>query len=59
MAGRAATPFHCPFCGEENLWPHAAETLEVPAWECRSCLRAFTVTSLGQLSRPAALGERR
>lgn len=54
-----AQPFHCPFCGDENLWPH--ETPEQDgaaqhgpaAWECRSCLRAFTVRMLG-LVRPLA-----
>ena len=38
------TPFHCPYCAEENLWPHEPE-----GWECRSCQRAFKVTFLGQL----------
>jgi hypothetical protein len=38
------TPFHCPYCAEENLWPHEPE-----GWECRSCRRAFKVTFLGQL----------
>ena len=38
------TPFHCPYCAEENLWPHEPE-----GWECRSCQRAFTVKFLGQL----------
>jgi hypothetical protein len=39
-APRAATPFHCPFCAEEDLWP-----VEEPrgAWECRACARVFTV----------------
>ena len=40
------TPFHCPYCAEENLWPHEPE-----GWECRSCQRAFKVTFLGQLRR--------
>ena len=35
-----AVPFHCPYCGEQDLWPSE----EGPgAWECRGCLRAFTV----------------
>jgi hypothetical protein len=42
---------HCPYCGDENLWPHEAEGV-TGAWECRSCLRAFKVTMIGQLSRP-------
>ncbi len=48
-----AQPFHCPYCGDEDLWPHAAdEESGLPGgWECRSCLRAFTVRMLG-LVRP-------
>jgi ribosomal protein L37AE/L43A len=45
--GDRMTPFHCPYCAEENLWPHEPE-----GWECRSCQRAFAVKFLGQL-RPA------
>ena len=37
---RHASPFHCPYCGDED------------GWECRSCLRAFAVTFLGQVERP-------
>jgi len=40
-----AVPFHCPYCGDENLFPHEGEA----GWECRSCLRAFTVTMLGMI----------
>ena len=36
---------YCPYCGEETLFP--AER----GWECRSCLRAFSVAFLGLLSR--------
>ena len=48
-----AVPFHCPFCGETDLWPHEVidEHGEVSsphgAWECRGCLRAFQLKSLG------------
>jgi len=48
-------PFHCPFCGETDLWPHEAvsDTGEVSsphgAWECRGCLRAFQLKSLGMI----------
>ena len=46
-----AVPFHCPYCGEENLFPRE------DGWECRACLRAFSVTFLGQVRRPeTALG---
>jgi ribosomal protein L37AE/L43A len=41
-----AVPFHCPYCGEEDLHPREG------GWECRACLRAFAVTFLGQLRRP-------
>ena len=33
---------YCPYCAEETLFP-----LEAGGWECRSCLRAFSVTFLG------------
>jgi len=55
-----AVPFHCPFCGETDLWPHEvvsdAGDVSSPhgAWECRSCLRAFQVKSLGLVSREVA-----
>jgi hypothetical protein len=57
MSGRAV-PFHCPYCGDEDLRPHQAEdTGEQPQsshgqWECRSCLRAFKLSMIGQLRRP-------
>ncbi len=53
MSARAV-PFHCPYCGEENLFPH--EVADGPShgtWECRSCLRAFKVNLIGQLRRPS------
>ena len=43
---RHASPFHCPYCGEEDLYPRE------DGWECRACLRAFSVTVLGQVPRP-------
>jgi ribosomal protein L37AE/L43A len=46
---RAAEIYHCPFCGDVDLRPHSAEAGE---WECRSCLRAFTVTLLGMIQPP-------
>ncbi len=36
---------YCPYCGEETLFP--AER----GWECRSCLRTFSVAFLGLVSR--------
>lgn len=45
MSERAA-PFHCPYCGEEDLRPSE----EGPgAWECASCSRAFRLEFLGLL----------
>ena len=57
MSGRIS-PFHCPYCGEEDLRPHVAEAAageSAPrgAWECHACQRAFTVGFLGLLPRPA------
>lgn len=43
-------PNNCPYCGDQNLWPHEADASPY-AWECRSCLRAFTVQMLGQITR--------
>jgi ribosomal protein L37AE/L43A len=37
--------FYCPYCSEETLFP-----LEDGGWECRSCLRAFSVKFLGLAS---------
>jgi transposase-like protein len=39
-------PFHCPYCGEEDLRPHDASH---GSWECRACQRAFSVKFLGLL----------
>ncbi|HET8660311.1 MAG TPA: hypothetical protein VFM55_15095 [Micromonosporaceae bacterium] len=41
-------PFHCPFCGEEDLRPADAAPR---AWECRGCTRVFTVTLVGLRTR--------
>lgn len=53
-----AVPFHCPYCGEEDLRPHEVhsddgETVTSPhgTWECHGCLRAFSLKMLG-LVRP-------
>ena len=55
-AGSArAVPFHCAYCGDENLFPHEAD--DGPGhgqWECRSCLRVFKINMIGQLPRPAS-----
>jgi hypothetical protein len=48
-------PFHCPYCGETDLWPHldadAADGTGHGQWECHGCMRAFALTSLG-VTRP-------
>ena len=60
MSERAA-PFHCPYCGDEDLRPHevVADSGEVTSphgtWECRSCLRAFSLKMLGMI-RPTGSG---
>lgn len=41
----------CPYCGEEDLHPSQAAPA---AWECRSCMRVFTVKFVGLLSREAS-----
>jgi transposase-like protein len=50
-------PFHCPYCGDEDLRPHEATDGTSPhgAWECRSCLRAFSLRMLGVLARPGSV----
>jgi ribosomal protein L37AE/L43A len=42
-----AVPFHCPYCGDEDLRPHGATH---GTWECRACLRAFSLRFVGQLA---------
>ncbi|MBD8606124.1 hypothetical protein AERO_06550 [Aeromicrobium fastidiosum] len=47
MSATRAVPFHCPYCADEDLRPHGETHGE---WECRSCLRAFRLGFIGQLS---------
>jgi transposase-like protein len=42
-------PFHCPYCGDENLRPSEEGH---GAWECHACLRAFSLKMLGVIARP-------
>ncbi|WP_030484112.1 hypothetical protein [Nocardioides aequoreus] len=61
MSGRSV-PFHCPYCGEEDLRPHEVDPPQGSghgAWECHSCLRAFKVSLLGQLRPPASVAAER
>ena len=46
-------PFHCPYCGETDLWPHVSDVGEGHgAWECRGCLRAFKLSMIGLVRPP-------
>jgi ribosomal protein L37AE/L43A len=49
-----AMPHHCPYCGGEELRPHEDQH---GAWECRECLRAFSVKLIGLLTPPGPSGE--
>ena len=53
-----AVPFHCPYCGDQDLWPHEADGggSTHGEWECRSCLRAFSLKMLG-LVRPSSAAQ--
>ncbi len=47
-----ATPFYCPYCGEETLRPFGDEPEGAPgsdrgAWRCESCARAFSIRYRG------------
>ncbi len=50
-----SVPLSCPYCAGENLHPHGAQH---GAWECRECLRVFSVRFLGLLAA-ADLGAQR
>jgi transposase-like protein len=40
---RQLPPFHCPYCGDEEITPYGETS---GSWSCRSCLRAFTLRLL-------------
>ena len=40
---RQLPPFHCPYCGDEEISPHGDSG---DGWHCAACLRAFTVRLL-------------
>ena len=46
-----AVPFHCPYCGDENLRPSEEGH---GTWECHACLRAFSLKMLGLIARPGS-----
>ncbi|WP_433409652.1 Insertion element protein [Saccharomonospora azurea] len=37
-----ATPFHCPYCGDEDLRPE-----DGTVWLCAACRRVFSVQFVG------------
>jgi ribosomal protein L37AE/L43A len=43
-AGERATPFYCPYCGDEDLRPHGEKG---GSWHCRGCARVFTLKFVG------------
>jgi len=45
-----AVPFHCPYCSNEDLRPLE----EHGSWECRACLRAFSLKYLGMVRPPVS-----
>ena len=53
MSNGHAVPFHCPYCGDGDLRPSEKSH---GAWECRACLRAFTLKMLGMISRDEQVG---
>ena len=56
-----ATAYLCPYCGNDDLRPHevvdADGNVSSPAgsWECRACLRAFSLKMLTMLPRPESV----
>jgi len=42
---RQLPPFHCPYCGDEDLTPYGegSESAATAAWRCGACLRAFSI----------------
>ena len=54
MSGGRSVPFHCPYCGDENLRPHEGQDGSGHGeWECHACLRAFSLRMLGMIARPS------
>nr|WP_018383181.1 hypothetical protein [Wenjunlia vitaminophila] len=47
MTDQRMTPFHCPYCGEEDLRPSGSGP---GTWDCASCARAFRLSFLGLLA---------
>lgn len=51
MTESRAAVLHCPFCADEDLHPVEHAQARHGAWECRSCLRVFSVKLLGLSAR--------
>ncbi|MGH3713288.1 MAG: hypothetical protein ACRDT4_07500 [Micromonosporaceae bacterium] len=47
MSSERMSPFYCPYCGDEDLRP---SEVGHGAWECRSCIRVFSVKFIGMLA---------
>ena len=44
MSETRAVPFHCPYCGDEDLRPHEDGH---GTWLCGACRRVFAVRLVG------------
>jgi hypothetical protein len=44
MSGTRMAPQYCPYCADTDLRPSEQSHA---AWECRSCLRVFTLSVVG------------
>ena len=51
MSETRSAVLYCPFCADEDLYP----VEQHGGWECRSCLRVFSVKVLGLSPQVAAL----
>jgi len=43
-SGERATPFYCPYCGDEDLRPHSDSHGD---WRCGACARVFNLKFVG------------
>jgi ribosomal protein L37AE/L43A len=50
-----SVPYYCPYCGGEDLRPHEDTH---GAWECRECVRVFSLKFLGILSTHSSVSNR-
>jgi hypothetical protein len=47
MSGARMAPQYCPYCGDIDLRP---DEHGHTAWQCRSCLRVFSLSVVGVAS---------